>query len=55
MKFNEWNLKSSDFGKLTLNPLRVIYERNIPEPNPEKSVSGILSMRMKFDSFLQIC
>lgn len=35
----EWNLKSSDFGKLTLNPLRVIYERNIPEPNPEKSVS----------------
>lgn len=33
----EWNIISSKFGKTTVNPLRVLWERNQPKGNPLKS------------------
>lgn len=32
-----WNLKKTEFGRVTINPLRRLWERNQPQPNPEKS------------------
>lgn len=34
---NDWNLKKTEFGRVTLNPLRILWERNQPKANPEKS------------------
>lgn len=33
---DEWNLKSSSFSKSTINPLRILWERNQPKANPLK-------------------
>lgn len=33
----EWNLKPSQFANTTVNPLRVLWERNQPKANPLKS------------------
>jgi hypothetical protein len=38
MSEEKWNLKTTEFGKFTLNPLRLLWERSQPPANPEKSV-----------------
>lgn len=37
MSDSDWNLKPSKFGPVTVNPLRKLWERNQPIPNPLKS------------------
>lgn len=33
-----FNLKMSDYGRLTINTMRVICERDVVAPNPDKEV-----------------
>lgn len=37
MTDKEWNLQKTEFGRVTVNPLRKLWERNQPKANPEKS------------------
>lgn len=38
LNMSEFNLKMSDYGRLTINSMRVITEQEIVTPNPNKEV-----------------
>ena len=37
MSDNDWNLKKTEFSRVTINPLRTLWERNQPKANPAKT------------------
>jgi len=40
---DEWNLKTTSFGELSVHTLRLYWERNQPKANPEKSSIVLLA------------